>query len=170
MPKPVMRIFRAADAPMLSDESSDHQMSYRPMSQATQDGLGRLVAAGINDGAVVKMLFSAPGFSLAYVWFKAHFPLARHSHNADCLYYIIAGGLKLGTEELGPGDGFLLPSGTPYTYTVGADGVELLEFRHTGHFDFRAHGGTAAFWNKAEAVIAANRDAWQATAAPRPAA
>ena len=140
------------------------------MSSSAQDGFARLVAAGINDGTVVKMLFSAPGFSLVYVWFKANFPLARHSHNADCLYYIIAGGLKLGTEALGPGDGFLLPSGTPYTYAVGDEGVELLEFRHTGHFDFRAHGGTAAFWNKAVAVIAANREGWLATPTPRPAA
>src|SRR5262249_23472893 len=124
VPKPVMRIFRAAEAPMLSDESSDHAMSYAPMSPSAQDGFARLIAAGINDGSVVKMLFSAPGFSLAYVWFKANFPLARHSHNTDCLYYIIAGGLKLGTEALGPGDGFLLPSGTPYTYAVGPEGVE----------------------------------------------
>jgi hypothetical protein len=170
MAKPKMQIFRAAEAPLLSDENAGHEMSYAPMSQSAQDGFARLIAAGINDGTVVKMLFAAPGFSLAYVWFKANFPLARHSHNADCLYYIIAGGLKLGTEELGPGDGFLLPSGTPYTYAVGEEGVELLEFRHTGHFDFRAHGGTAAFWNKAEAVIAANRDAWRTTPAPRPAA
>jgi hypothetical protein len=165
-----MQIFRAADAPMLSDDSPDHAMSYAPMSQSAQDGFTRLIAAGINDGTVVKMLFSAPGFSLAYVWFKANFPLARHSHNADCLYYIIAGGLKLGTEALGPGDGFLLPAGTPYTYAVGSEGVELLEFRHSSHFDFRAHGGTAAFWTKAEAVIAANREAWLATPTPRPAA
>src|SRR5258708_38133329 len=155
-----MQIFRAADAPLLSDESPDHTMSYAPMSQSAQDGFGRLIAAGINDGTVVKMLFSAPGFSLAYVWFKAHFPLARHSHDTDCLYYVIAGGLKLGTEALGPGDGFLLPAGTPYTYAVGANGVELLEFRHTGHFDFSAHGGTAAFWNTAETDITANRESW----------
>jgi hypothetical protein len=165
-----MQIFRAAEGRVLPDENGDVNMELLPMSQSSQDGFARLIEAGLTEGNYTKILFDAPGFSLAYVWFKANFPLARHSHNTDCLYYIIAGGLKLGTEEHGPGDGFLLPSGTPYTYTVGAEGVELLEFRHTGQFDFRAHGGTPAFWNKAEAVIAANREAWLATPAPRPAA
>jgi hypothetical protein len=162
-----MKLFRAAEAPSLSESSDDHAMHFAPMSPTTQAGIGKLLEAGINDGNVTKCLFSGPGFSLVYAWFKPHFPLARHSHDADCLYYIVSGSLRLGTEALGPGDGFFLPKDMPYTYTIGGEGLEILEFRHTGHFEFRAAGGTAAYWEKAAATIAANRDAWKQLTPPR---
>ena len=162
-----MRIFRAAVAPSLSESSPDHEMAYAPMSPTTQAGIGKLVEAGIGEGNVVKALFSAPGFSLIYAWFKPHFPLARHSHDTDCLYYIVSGSLRLGTEPLAAGDGFFLPAGVPYTYAIGADGLEILEFRHTSHFEFRAAGGSHAYWDKAAATIIANRGAWQRLVLPR---
>ena len=92
-------------------------------------------AAGVEDGQTVKLLFSAPGFSLTYAWFKSGFPLPRHTHSADCLYYIIAGSLQLGTETLGRGDGFFLPKDMAYAYTPGPEGVEVLEFRTAERFD-----------------------------------
>ena len=106
-----MQIFRAAEVGMM-EESADNE-KVLPMSQETQAGFARLVEAGFLDGATVKKLFDIPGFSLTYVWFKPHFPLPRHSHKQDCLYYIIAGKIKLGTEWLGAGDGFFLPDATP---------------------------------------------------------
>ena len=44
------------------------------------------------------------------------FPCPATVHNADCLYFIVAGSLRLGSEELGPGDGFFLGVDVPYTY------------------------------------------------------
>ena len=164
-----MQIFRAAEAPLLSDPSPDHAMNYAPMSAATEAGIGKVLEAGINDGAVVKVLFSTPGFSLTYAWFKPHFPLARHSHDTDCLYYVVSGGLKLGTEVLQAGDGFFLPKDVPYTYAILEAGLEILEFRHCSHFEFRAAGGTQAYWEKAAATIFQNREAWEQMIPPRPA-
>jgi hypothetical protein len=161
-----MRIFRAKTAPDLAEASTEHEMNYAPMASRTEAGIARLVEAGIGEGNVVKALFSAPGFSLIYAWFKPHFPLARHSHDVDCLYYIISGSLRLGTEALGPGEGFFLPKNVPYTYTVGENGLEILEFRHTSHFEFRAAGGTAAYWDKAVATIVANKDIWKGLVPP----
>ena len=161
-----MRIFRAHETgPMPGEESS-----FDPAPAATTEGLTRMFEAGMESGAVVKRLFDAPGFSLLYAWFKPGFPLPRHSHDKDCLYYIVSGSLRLGTETLGAGDGFFLTADTPYTYTIGAEGLEILEFRQEGDFNSRAMGGTKAYWDKAVSSILANRDAWRAMAPPRAAA
>ena len=74
------------------------------------------------------------GMSLIYVWFGANFPLFRHSHPAlgDCLYYVVAGEVLVGKRHLGPGSGFFVPTGHPYTYTAGPAGAEVLEFRTGG--------------------------------------
>ena len=54
--------------------------------------------------------------------------MARHSHSVDALYYIVSGSLKLGTEWMGAGDGFWLSGDTPYTYTAGPEGLEIVAF------------------------------------------
>ena len=162
-----MQIFRAAEVGMM-EESADNE-KVLPMSQETQAGFARLVEAGFLDGATVKKLFDIPGFSLTYVWFKPHFPLPRHSHKQDCLYYIIAGKIKLGTEWLGAGDGFFLPDATPYTYIVGDEGVELLEIRTSSDTNFKSFAHPPNWWQKAEMAIRDNRAAWQAIIPPRPA-
>ena len=95
--------------------------------------MSRVLNAGISE----TLLFAQrgpDGMSLAHVWFGANLPLFRHSHPAygDCLYYIVSGEARLGSQVLGPGDGFFVPNGMPYKYTAGPDGVELLEFRAGG--------------------------------------
>jgi quercetin dioxygenase-like cupin family protein len=163
--KPKMQIFRATEGEVSSPQADDPDIL--PMSEATQEGFVRLVEAGIADGALVKTLFDIPGFALTYVWFKPHYPLPRHSHKRDCLYYIVSGSIKYGTEWLGAGDGFFLPDATPYTYAVGDEGVELLEFRHSNDINFKAYGGTQAWWDAAAKSIGKNRAAWQAMVPPR---
>lgn len=162
---PTMQIYRAVDGVIDAPEMGDP--SILPMSQETMAGFGRLVEAGITDGSLVKTLFDIPGFSLTYVWFKPHYPLPRHSHKQDCLYYIVSGKIKLGTEWLGAGDGFFLPDATPYTYAVGDEGVELLEFRTSNDINFKSFNHTAAWWDKAEKSIRENRAVWQAMVPPR---
>lgn len=158
-----MSIFRAMDIAAMHHE----QAGMEPAPGAADDGLTRMFEAGMTSGAVVKRLFDAPGFSLLYAWFKPGFPLYRHSHDKDCLYYIVSGSLRLGTEELGPGDGFFLTADTPYTYAIGPNGLEILEFRQEGDFNTRTMGGTKAYWDKAVAAITANRAAWEAMVPPR---
>src|ERR1700761_487557 len=116
-------IYRGATAPAFSEIDV---MDYAGMTPALEQTFAQLGEAGIDEGQTVKLLFSAPGFSLTYAWFKSGFPLPRHTHSADCLYYIIAGSLQLGTETLGRGDGFFLPKDMAYAYTPGPEGVEVL--------------------------------------------
>jgi mannose-6-phosphate isomerase-like protein (cupin superfamily) len=157
------QIFRAKDAPGLMDSRC---MSMAPMSEVQLAGLRNAVQAGYMDGDDVKILVQIPGFSLAHAWLKKDYPLALHSHDSDCLYYIVAGTLRLGTEELGPRDSFFVPASTPYTYRPGPDGVEVLEFRHATEFNFVNLSKGEVFWKKAAETISANREDWQMAKRP----
>ena len=82
-----------------------------------QAGLQGMIAEGLLEGADAKALYDseAAGISLVHNWYKANYPLPRHSHNADCLYYIISGEARMGDEVLRAGDGFSCP---PISFTV----------------------------------------------------
>ncbi|KHK90138.1 cupin domain-containing protein [Novosphingobium malaysiense] len=158
------QIFRAADAPSLMEAECMTVEGYTPVQR---EGMDKLLAAGFLEGDEVKVLVDLPGFSLTHVWFKAGYPLPLHSHDVDCLYYIIAGTIRLGTEELGPRDSFFIPSGVPYAYKPGPDGVELLEFRHEGKFNFVNLAKNATFWEKAAEQAAEHREGWKTAKRPR---
>ncbi len=156
-------IFRAKDA---ADYAEDGVM-YVDQSASVEFGTSSLLGEeGFMDGSQVKLLFQRPGMSLTYVWFKSGFPLPRHSHNADCLYFIVAGSLKIGVEELGPGDGFFIGVDVPYTYTPGENGVEVLEFRTSNHFDFKMLGNTPAWMEKAVEALRTHRGDWPGEKTP----
>jgi quercetin dioxygenase-like cupin family protein len=92
------------------------------------------------------------GFSLVTVEFGPGYLLPRHSHNSDCLYYIVEGELVMGNRTLGAGDGFFLPADQPYAYRAGPQGVKLLEFRHQAAFDIKVwEKDMARFRERAEA-------------------
>ncbi len=161
--KPGFQIFRAKDAPGLMEAGC---MTVAPPSPEDLARMQKVVANGEIEGDDVKVLVRIPGFSLAHVWFKKDFPLPLHSHDVDCLYYIIAGSLKLGTEDLGPEDSFFVPADVPYTYKVGPQGVQLLEIRHESEFGYVNHAKGAAFWEKAAQIADANREAWKTAKPP----
>lgn len=150
-------IFRAKDAPGLMEAGC---MTIEPMTDVQRQGVTKAVAAGYLEGDDVKVLVNLPGFSLAHAWLKKSYPLALHTHDSDCLYYIVAGSMSLGTEELGPRDSFFVPAGVPYTYKPGPNGVEVLEFRHATQFNFVNLSKNEAFWTKAAETCAANREDW----------
>ena len=156
-------IYRNAEAPAFAEIDV---MDYDGMTPQLEQTFAELTEAGIDEGQTVKLLFSAPGFSLTYAWFKSGFPLPRHAHNADCLYYIIVGSLTLGSETLGAGDGFFVPGDAAYAYTPGPDGVEVLEFRDAERFNIKFLAGNPAFWNKALETIKTQRPGWRDQ--PRP--
>jgi hypothetical protein len=151
-------IFRAKDA-LEYDEAEC--MTPQPVSDTALHWSQQLTEAGMLEGSTVKLLFSRPGLSMTYVWFKSGYPLPRHSHDADCAYFIIAGSLKIGVEELGPGDGFFVGKDVPYTYTPGPQGVEVLEVRTANAFDIKLLANNAAWWEKALVSVAGARERWK---------
>jgi hypothetical protein len=160
---PTFALFRRQDA---ADFEESGIMHHTPLSDVQADGAAAAVEAGMLEGTTIKLLFSMPGMSLTHVWFKSGFPLPRHSHDTDCLYYITAGSLKIGTENLGKGDGFFVGASVPYTYTPGPEGVEVLEFRGSSAFDIKVLANSPAFWAKALQTAQDKKDAWATEAAP----
>src|ERR1019366_7154354 len=84
-------LFRAKDAVDLMDTDL---MSKPEMSPDTEAAFGTTLAAGLGAGAQTKVLLRQSkdegGFSLVTLWFKPGYPLPRHTHNVDCLYYVIS--------------------------------------------------------------------------------
>lgn len=160
---PPFAIFRARDA---VDYAEDGPMTPAPLTETEMAGSMKMVEAGMLEGSRIKLLHSRPGMSLTHCWFKSGFPLPRHSHSADCLYYIVSGSLKIGTETLGPGDGFFLGTDVPYTYVPGENGVEVLEFRTSNSFDIRMFANNEAYWDKALANLLTAREHWPEETAP----
>ncbi len=118
----------------------------------------------MSDGHVVKTLFGDPatnGMSLVWSWFGPDFALPRHSHSADCLYYITKGEIRMGSQTLREGEGFFVPSDSRYAYTAGPEGVEVLEFRSVSTFDMRI-SETLPRWAKIVEGVQANRTRWKA--------
>jgi quercetin dioxygenase-like cupin family protein len=160
---PPFAIFRRADA---HPEDGIGIMRQEPMTPTAIAGGTKVTEAGGLEGTENRLLFAGGGFSLSYAWFKSGFPLPRHSHDTDCLYYVLAGTLKMGRETLEAGDGFFIGGGTPYTYTPGPEGVEVLEFRSGGLFNIRMLADNPAFWDKALATVQAQRAAWARESRP----
>jgi quercetin dioxygenase-like cupin family protein len=158
-------IYRQGDAPGL--EETDMMSAPTFNADFVRPASGN--PADIVAGSTVKVLYRQPdeegGFSLVYAWFKPHYVLPRHSHDADCLYYVVSGTAVLGNQELHAGDGFFVPSGAPYQYNAGPEGVEVLEFRHARSFDMQITESSERY-----AAIYANAakhaPEWAALAAP----
>jgi mannose-6-phosphate isomerase-like protein (cupin superfamily) len=124
-------------------------------SSAVAEGFALASQSGLKSGTEAKVLVRQPsddgGFSLVRLWFKPYFPLARHSHNVDCLYHVLCGSASMGNVTLGAGDSFFVPAGAPYRYSAGPHGVEVLEIRH----------GAATF---DMVVLEQSQDQWEAMA------
>jgi hypothetical protein len=106
---------------------------------------------------------AAGGPSLVWSWFGPDYILPRHSHSADCLYYVTRGELRMGNNVLQAGDGFFVPSDAPYAYTAGPDGVEILEFRTTSPFDMQITESLPR-WDRIVEGVRANRARWASAA------
>lgn len=148
--------FGPAGAPLLYETS---MMSMPTMDPSAPD---EMVEWATSSGHVVKVLFGDPengGMSLVWSWFAPNYPLPRHSHSADCLYYVTKGELHLGRQVVREGEGFFVPDGAPYAYTAGPEGVEILEFRSTSTFDMKITENLPR-WEKILESVRLHRDQW----------
>lgn len=166
IPHKRIEFFFAKDA---ADVGPDTMATAEP-SEAAKAGLEKLakenIGRGLGDRSVV--LFKEPGergMSLIYLWFKSGYVLPPHSHDGDCLYYVIAGELHMGSHVLRKGDGMRIPAGHAYTYEAGPEGVEVLEFRNATHFEI-ALKGTPANWERIATVFRERASVWKSEAIP----
>ena len=161
--RPQFEIFRGAQA---RDYAEHDCMALDDITPTIAEGLTAFAEAGSAAGQTVEMLYSRPGMSLTRVWFKSGYPLPLHTHNSDCVYFIVAGSVQMGTESLGPGDGFFVGKEVPYTYTPGPEGVEVLEFRNTDDFNIRFMAKNSKAWDKTVEQVNRKRDDWTSEGPP----
>jgi quercetin dioxygenase-like cupin family protein len=158
-----LQLFSRAAAPRLSETTMQRSTS---LDEPAREALPEFYAGG---GSVIKLLFGDPdgaddgGVSLVRVRFGPSYPLPRHSHSVDCLYYVVSGEVRMGKRIVRSGEGFFVPADAPYGYTAGAEGVELLEFRAKSVFDSQIHESRAG-WARVLEGVRANRDRWAAAA------
>jgi len=136
-PSGKMVIFHGAGAPTLAEA----EMSTGP-THVGDEPIDEFFSQAVMESfsSAVPFRQEGPnGFSLVSLDFPPGAMLPRHSHSADCLYYVVSGGISMGKRELGPGDGFFVPADQPYGYAAGSEGVVLLEFRHSTAFDTKFH-------------------------------
>jgi hypothetical protein len=115
-----------------------------------------------SSGHVVKVLYrgeGGDGSSLVWSWFGPNYTLPRHSHSADCLYYVVRGEARLGNRVVGAGSGFFVPADAPYAYSAGPEGIEILEFRHATGFDMKISESPAR-WQAILDGARTHADAW----------
>lgn len=154
--RPPFEIFRAADGVELTEHGC---MTYAPMTPVIEQGLTGLVAS-TKGGAQVDVPYCRPEMSLATVRVKSGYALPLHSHDCDCLYYVVQGAITIGTETLGPGDGFFVGVDVPYGYVAGPDGAIVLEFRATDSFDVKFMLKTEQSWDTVNGKNEAARPKW----------
>ena len=162
-----IQVFRFADATPLTEE----QMPMEGIDDSVIAGFTQLAEAGGAEGGgeQVLCLFREPkddGLSLCYAWFKSGYVLPRHSHNADCLYYVVAGEVHLGRQVLGKGDGFFVPADAPYSYVTGPEGAEVLEFRNATRFHILFRNNDEAHWGKMAKAFRENVPNWAGETVP----
>ena len=149
-------IFRAADAPTLDDTGmmSPPEFVDAAGSQALASGSFREKSTAATHVTVPFCQQGEGGTSLVLGDFAPGFTVWRHSHSLDCLYFIVSGQANLGSQQLGPGDGFFVPANHPYGYTAGPEGVCVLEIRNGTNFDMQVlETNMQRYVEKAEALL-----------------
>jgi quercetin dioxygenase-like cupin family protein len=146
-------------------ERAPHLHETGMMSMPTMDPEApeQLTEWALSGGHVVKVLFRQEGengMSLVWSWFGPNYVLPRHSHDADCLYYVVSGEARLGNRRVSAGGGFFVPAGAPYAYAAGPDGIQILEFRGVSSFDMQITESLSR-WDRILEVVRANKEEWQ---------
>lgn len=157
-----VKIYRGKDSPSLADTDF---MYTAPMSDETKAGATAALSNGASLGAQLRVLLRQTsdegGFSLIHIWFKPNYPLLRHTHDVDCLYYVISGSAIMGSQTLRAGDSFFVPADAPYLYTAGPTGVEVLEIRHgVDQFAINISDATPDQWQGLADSFGAHQAEW----------
>lgn len=160
VPQGQLALFTAAEAPLLEETGMMDAMTFsEPEADATPISESEIERFTQSARLTVPFRQEGPGgLSLVVIEFAPGYLLPRHSHSADCLYYIVEGGIVMGRRELGPGDGFFLPAEQPYAYHAGPKGVKLVEFRTQSAFDMKVYErDMAGYREKAMASMTSER-------------
>ena len=142
-----------------------HETGMMSMPTTEGDVDEPMMEWALSGGHIVNVLYQDgdDGMSLVWSWFGPGYVLPRHSHSADCLYYVISGEAHLGNRTVEAGSGFFVPADAPYAYSAGPDGIQILEFRGVSSFDMRITESPDGWQRIVETVRERSHD-WKAAA------
>ncbi len=155
-------VFRGKDGVGLFESGTMSMPVFDPADQEalkTDGARSKKIVLGGHD-AVLFRGEGEDGFSLVKAWFGPHYVLPRHTHDGDCLYFVVEGSVVMGSQVLEAGDGFFVPSGAPYAYEAGAEGVVVLEFRTRTSFGMQIPGGQVDRLRRMSTVAEEHGDRW----------
>jgi mannose-6-phosphate isomerase-like protein (cupin superfamily) len=154
-------IFRVADA--VDQALTGMRDGPTVMSPETQQSLMKTREAGRDAGLTSHLLTrQQDGFSVLLLWAKPNYPLPRHSHDSDCMYYVVSGSLIMGDQTLRAGDGFFVPADALYVYSAGPDGAEVLETRYgVNKYKTVIPDVSDRRWQTELDVVKANAERWK---------
>lgn len=155
---PKMTFFRSSS----DADPHDDMMTIVGLDELSDDQRN-LLANDMKGAGALHCLFrdrDTQGFSLVRAWAKSGFTLPRHSHSADCLYYVLAGEMHMGGVVLRAGDGVYVPRDHVYTFSAGPDGMEMLEFRNAASFDMRLRDNDGAHWGRIMEAAEKHKAGW----------
>ena len=158
-----VRIHRAAEAPELH-ESGVATSDFGAHTDLRDVATALASSECSNSRLLVHQSRDEGGLSIVYLFFKPNFPLFRHQHDVDSLYVVVSGSAVdfMGEETLRPGDCFSVKAGTPYWYTAGPEGVEVLEmFRDSDTVTVIYADNPDGRLEEAQAAVRDNADAWK---------
>ena len=158
------QIFRLHDAPLLQD--TDVQPVTTELTPEEAELWGRKIEAGYSLGQEARVVIRTPSLSILHIWNKPGYPTPLHSHDVDCLYFVVGGTVRVATEDLRPGDSFFIPADVPYTYKVGSEGAEVLEIRQAENWDLKLLAKNPAYFTNAVQAITAHVEGWRTAERP----
>ena len=156
--RPRMQIFRSEGVPL-----ADDMMRPEPMTPADTAAFEAAAQSGMHHGHQLVCLYRSPlpdGPSLCRMWLKGGFVTPRHRHDTNCIYYVLAGELRLGNAVLAPNEGVFVPQGTVYSIEAGSAGLDVLEFRTDTVFNVEYTGNDAGFWQHVSQAMTSNSPGW----------
>lgn len=140
-----------------------HETGVMSMPTTDPPADDQVIEWGLSAGHDARVLFQQggeDGMSLVWSWFAPGFPLPRHSHDADCLYFVVRGEAVMGNRRVPAGSGFFVPCDAPYAYTAGPEGIEILECRGASSFDMQITEGLER-WSRILDVVRNEGDTWK---------
>jgi quercetin dioxygenase-like cupin family protein len=66
---------------------------------------------------------------LIEIAYEPNSTIQPHAHDEDEIIYILEGEMRLGTRIVGPGSSIYIAGGTLYGFSVGSEGLRILNFR-----------------------------------------
>ena len=116
------------------DSNTERWHEFAELTPA--DKLDHFSPAELNSRIFVHEMGDDETLQLTEVRYLPNVDIARHAHDADEIFYLVAGELRIGERLLVPGVSVFIARDTLYSLRAGPEGAHFLVFRPTGDLSY----------------------------------